>query len=201
MDPSELKKLRNKQRKAQKKAELEKQSQQQAAAKKEMHNKSQKKNNEEELDSPAKDELLPEKLERPDDALAEAIKFLTPLQLLASSCIDTHFLAFEIYYRKGKPLLMLQSIKRALKVNPSDPRLHGCLIRFQKFVEENSSTGPVKQVVDQETQSIFTSTKSARERNDQFIQSHSDLLDHRVVGKLHDTSKAAQWAILTFFGS
>merc|ERR1712113_800313 len=35
LDPSELKKLRNKQRKAQKKAELEKQNQQQAAAKKE----------------------------------------------------------------------------------------------------------------------------------------------------------------------
>ena len=102
LNPSELKKLRNKQRKAQKKAELEKQNQQQAAAKKEMHNKAQKKNNEEELDSPTKDDLVPEKLERPDDPLGEAIRFLTPLQMLASNCLSTHLLAFEIYYRKGK---------------------------------------------------------------------------------------------------
>jgi len=183
LNPSELKKLRNKQRKAQKKAELEKQNQQQAAAKKEMHNKAQKKNNEEELDSPAKDDLVPEKLERPEDPLGEAIRFLTPLQMLASNCLNTHLFAFEIYYRKEKPLLMLQSIKRALKVNASDPRLHGCLIRFQKFVEERSAgfAGPVNQVLDQETQSIFT-TKSAKERNEQFIQSHSNTLDHRVVG-------------------
>jgi hypothetical protein len=46
--------------------------------------------------------------------------------------------------------------------------------------------GAVNQVIDQETQSIFT-TKSARERNEQFIQSHSKTLDHRLVGKLPTT--------------
>ncbi len=101
MDPSELKKLRNKQRKAKKKAELEKLSQQQAQAKKEMHNKANSKKNDEELDSPAKDELVPEKLARVEDPLGEALKFLQPLQQLASACIVTHILAFEIYFRKG----------------------------------------------------------------------------------------------------
>jgi len=183
LNPSELKKLRNKQRKAQKKAELEKQNLEQVAKKKEMHNKTQKKNNEEELDSPAKDDLVPDKLERPDDPLAEAIRFLTPLQMLASNSLSTHLFAFEIYYRKEKPLLMLQSLKRMLKVDASDPQVHGCLIRFQNFVEVNSKgfAGAVNQVIDQETQSIFT-TKSARERNEQFIQSHSKTLDHRLVG-------------------
>ena len=102
LDPSELKKLRNKQRKAAKKAEMEKQSQEQRAAKKEIHHKAQKKNNEEEVDSPAKDDLVAEKLERPEDALSEAVKFLVPLQLLASNCLDTHLFSFEIYYRKGR---------------------------------------------------------------------------------------------------
>merc|ERR1719322_2088893 len=157
LDPSELKKLRNKQRKAAKKAEMEKQSQEQRAAKKEIHHKAQKKNNEEEVDSPSKDDLVAEKLERPEDALSEAVKFLVPLQLLASNCLDTHLFSFEIYYRKGKPLLMLQSIKRALKVNPNDPRVHGCLVRFQRFIETSTDlAGPVKQVLGQETQSIFT---------------------------------------------
>ena len=122
--------MRNKERKKQKKAELEKQNQQQAQAKKEMHNKAQKKNNEEELDSPPKDgksavcllfclhflftflstifclhffsDLVPEKLERPEDPLGEAIKFLMPLQNLAAKCLSTHITAFEIYYRKGE---------------------------------------------------------------------------------------------------
>lgn len=48
-----------------------------------------------------KDDLVPDKLERPDDSLSEAMKFLTPLQLLAPDAIETHFFAFEIYYRKG----------------------------------------------------------------------------------------------------
>merc|ERR1712051_480022 len=165
--------------------ELEKQNLEQVAKKKEMHNKTQKKNNKEELDSTAKDDLVPDKLERPDEPLAEAIRFLTPLQMLASNSLSTHLLAFEIYYRKEKPLLMLQSLKRMLKVDASDPQVHGCLIRFQNFVEVNSKgfAGAVNQVIDQETQSIFT-TKSARERNEQFIQSHSKTLDHRLVGKL-----------------
>lgn len=47
------------------------------------------------------DDIVPDKLERPEDPLAEAMKFLTPLQQLAPNSIDTHFFAFEIYYRKG----------------------------------------------------------------------------------------------------
>jgi hypothetical protein len=49
----------------------------------------------------SQDDLVPDKLERPEDPLTEAMKFLTPLQQLASNLIDTHFFAFEIYYRKG----------------------------------------------------------------------------------------------------
>ena len=102
MDPSELKKLKNKQKKAKRKAEQEKQSQQQAAARKELHNKSQKMRNDEDGESVQKDELVPEKLERPEDPLGEAVKFLVPLQQFAAKDLNTHLLAFEIYYRKGK---------------------------------------------------------------------------------------------------
>jgi peptide alpha-N-acetyltransferase len=70
---------------------------------KEMHNKTQRKTDgNEEFDSPTKDDLLPEKLERPEDPLAEALKFLQPLQQLAANDLSTHIFAFEIYYRKGK---------------------------------------------------------------------------------------------------
>ena len=66
-----------------------------------MHNKSQRNKNDEEFNSPSKDDLLPEKLQRPEDPLQEAVKFLQPLQQLASKDINTHLLAFEIYFRKG----------------------------------------------------------------------------------------------------
>ena len=112
MSPSELKKLRNKQKKAKRKAEAEKANAQQAQQRKEAHNKSQKRGpggEGDELDAPQKDELLPEKLERPDKPLDEALKFLTPLQNLAKQDIDTQFAAFEIYYRKGMYFYHVQS--------------------------------------------------------------------------------------------
>jgi len=36
-----------------------------------------------------------------EDPLEQSIKFLKPLQELASDNIETHLMAFEIYYRKG----------------------------------------------------------------------------------------------------
>ena len=222
MSPSELKKLRNKQKKAKRKAEAEKANAQQAQQRKEAHNKSQKKGpgGDEELDAPQKDELVPEKLERPDKPLEEALKFLTPLQNLAMQDLDTHFAAFEIYYRKGnmqiyypidqcsinippiikskmsimtifsgKPLLMLRSVKRAKLLleqqSKSDPRMHGCIVRFQKFVTDKMSTfgDAVQKVLMNETKNIFT-TKSTRERNEEFIQKHSNEYQYLVEGKI-----------------
>ena len=110
MNPSELKKLRNKQKKARRKAEAEKANAQQAQQRKEAHNKSQKRGpggEGDELDAPQKDELVAEKLERPAKPLEEAIKFLIPLQNLAKQDLDTHFTAFEIYYRKGNDSYIL----------------------------------------------------------------------------------------------
>jgi peptide alpha-N-acetyltransferase len=138
--PSELKKLRNKQRKQRRKAELERQQAAQAQEKREQHNKSRQQNDPD-LEQPTLDELIPEKLERVstnveqvfrflaspgherqidfispffktlalfsesvfqvEDPLEQAIKFLQPLQDLASDRIETHLMAFEIYIRKG----------------------------------------------------------------------------------------------------
>lgn len=78
-----------------------------------------------------------------------------PLKYLVKEKIDTHLLAFEIYFRKGgkrcsgspalvpsesqcrsfpseKSMLMLQSVKRALAIDPDHPWLHQCLVRFFK---------------------------------------------------------------------
>lgn len=39
-----------------------------------------------------------------ENPLEEAIKFLIPLKNLVADNIDTHLLAFEIYFRKGNSL-------------------------------------------------------------------------------------------------
>lgn len=72
MNPGELKKLRNKQRKAKRKAELEKQQVAQAQEKREHHNKSRQQT-EAELDAPQQDELVPDKLERVSNNLKKKI--------------------------------------------------------------------------------------------------------------------------------
>lgn len=61
--PSELKKLRNKQRKQRRKAELERQQAAQAQEKREQHNKSRQQTDPD-LEQPMLDELIPEKLEK-----------------------------------------------------------------------------------------------------------------------------------------
>lgn len=98
-------------------------------------------------EAPQLDELIPEKLARPDDPLERAAEFLRPLQLLAKDCIETHLMAFEIYYRKGKVLLMLQALKRAHRINPNHHVLHGSLIRFQLYLKNGGRLEAVNESV------------------------------------------------------
>ncbi|KAM4732625.1 N-alpha-acetyltransferase 15, NatA auxiliary subunit-like isoform 2-T2 [Anableps anableps] len=129
----ELKKLRNKQRRAQKKAQLEEEKKNAEKEKQLKNQKKKKEEDDEEIGGP-KEELIPDKLAKPENPLEEAVKFLIPLKNLVRNKIETHLLAFEIYFRKEKYLLMLQSIKRAVAIEPSNPWLHQCLVRFFKKV-------------------------------------------------------------------
>uniref|UniRef100_A0A671VB98 N-alpha-acetyltransferase 15, NatA auxiliary subunit a n=1 Tax=Sparus aurata TaxID=8175 RepID=A0A671VB98_SPAAU len=127
----ELKKLRNKQRRAQKKAQLEEEKKNAEKEKQLKNQKKKKEDDDEEIGGP-KEELIPDKLAKVENPLEEAVKFLIPLKNLVRNKIETHLLAFEIYFRKEKYLLMLQSIKRAVAIEPSNPWLHQCLVRFFK---------------------------------------------------------------------
>ncbi|XP_023603936.1 N-alpha-acetyltransferase 16, NatA auxiliary subunit isoform X3 [Myotis lucifugus] len=99
LSAKELKKMLSKQRRAQKKAKLEEE-RKHAERERQQKNQKKKRDDEEEEASGLKEELIPEKLERVESPLEEAIKFLTPLKNLAADNIDTHLLAFEIYFRK-----------------------------------------------------------------------------------------------------
>ncbi|KAM0724811.1 N-alpha-acetyltransferase 15, NatA auxiliary subunit [Formica fusca] len=174
--PSELKKLRNKQRKQRRKAELERQQAAQAQEKREQHNKSRQQNDPD-LEQPTLDELIPEKLERIEDPLEQAIKFLHPLQELASNRIETHLMAFEIYIRKGRTLLMLRSIKRAHRLDANNPDLHTCLVRFLLHTSKMQLEGAVGEVVKRQTVGIFSSTKTAQ-LNAEYLKKNRNSLAH-----------------------
>ena len=112
LTPSELKKLKNKQKKQQLKAQQEKDKQLQIEQKKKELNKQKAKEDGGDVETINEDDLLPEKLERPENPLEECSRFLKPLEEFASQHLETHMLAFEVYYRKDKLLLMLRSLKK-----------------------------------------------------------------------------------------
>ncbi|KAK1803966.1 hypothetical protein P4O66_003902 [Electrophorus voltai] len=176
----ELKKLRNKQRRAQKKAQLEEEKKNAEKEKQLKNQKKKKEEDEEEIGGP-KEELIPEKLVKVENPLEEAVKFLTPLKNLARNKIDTHLLAFEIYLRKEKHLLMLQSVKRAYILEPDHPWLHQCLIRFLKGVADNKGLAPpVQTVLKKEITRLFGDC-DPKTYNKNFLSKHASSIPHRVA--------------------
>ncbi|KAK3576854.1 hypothetical protein CHS0354_012909 [Potamilus streckersoni] len=178
LTPRELKKLRSKQRKAQKKAEMEREKQKQEEQKKEHQNKKQ----DADLEGPKEEELVPDKLARVEDPLEQAIHFLKPLQLLCADRIETHIYAYEIYSRKGKLLLMLQSLKRSHKVDPENPHLHVSLLRFIKLVNQKKaeSSETVHKVIQHELERIC-GNKDAKILNEEFLKRNSNSVLHRAA--------------------
>ncbi|XP_074849390.1 N-alpha-acetyltransferase 15, NatA auxiliary subunit isoform X2 [Carettochelys insculpta] len=179
MSDKELKKLRNKQRRAQKKAQLEEEKKNAEKEKQQRNQKKKKDDDDEEIGGP-KEELIPEKLAKVEAPLEEAIKFLTPLKNLVKNKIETHLLAFEIYFRKEKFLLMLQSVKRAFAIDPSHPWLHECLIHlFGSVSESKELPDTVRTVLNQEMNRLFGAT-NPKNFNEAFLKKNYDSLPHRL---------------------
>uniref|UniRef100_A0A672Z0T8 N-alpha-acetyltransferase 15, NatA auxiliary subunit n=1 Tax=Sphaeramia orbicularis TaxID=375764 RepID=A0A672Z0T8_9TELE len=176
----ELKKLRNKQRRAQKKAQLEEEKKNAEKEKQLKNQKKKKEDDDEEIGGP-KEELIPDKLAKPENPLEEAVKFLIPLKNLVRNKIETHLLAFEIYFRKEKYLLMLQSIKRAVAIEPSNPWLHQCLVRFFKGVGESADLAvAVRTVLRHEISRLFGES-DPQSFNKNYLSQHSYSIPHRLA--------------------
>ncbi|TMS17115.1 N-alpha-acetyltransferase 15, NatA auxiliary subunit [Larimichthys crocea] len=176
----ELKKLRNKQRRAQKKAQLEEEKKNAEKEKQLKNQKKKKEDDDEEIGGP-KEELIPDKLAKPESPLEEAVKFLIPLKNLVRNKIETHLLAFEIYFRKEKYLLMLQSVKRAVAIEPSNPWLHQCLVRFFKGVSESADLAEaVRTVLKQEISRLFGES-NPQSFNKNYLSQHSSSIPHRLA--------------------
>ncbi|XP_071951191.1 N-alpha-acetyltransferase 16, NatA auxiliary subunit-like [Antedon mediterranea] len=173
LTPKELKKLKSKQRRAQKKAQEKEEQKIKSDSK-------QKKDAESE--GPKEEELIPDKLEKCENPLQEALYFLKPLQTLAKDKIQTHLLAFDIYYRKDKVLLMLQSIKRAYALEPSDPKLHKCIVQFAMLLKEKQTLPEaVDTVISDEMQKMLNG-RELEEYNKDFRVTHATSLPHLLAG-------------------
>ncbi|KAM4622044.1 N-alpha-acetyltransferase 15, NatA auxiliary subunit a [Polymixia lowei] len=176
----ELKKLRNKQRRAQKKAQLEEEKKNAEKEKQLKNQKKKKEDDDEEIGGP-KEELIPDKLAKVENPLEEAVKFLIPLKNLVRCKIETHLLAFEIYFRKEKYLLMLQAVKRAVAIDPSHPWLHQCLVRFFKGVSESVDLPEaVRTVLKQEISRLFGES-NPQSFNKNYLSQHSNSIPHRLA--------------------
>ncbi|KAG0231137.1 hypothetical protein BGW42_000488 [Actinomortierella wolfii] len=137
MTEAEKKKFRNKQRKAELKAQKEFEERKAMIA----------------ADPTKKGKLDedPEGLKylKPEDPLGEALKFLRPLQELAPGRIETHLWGFEIYIRKKKLLLALKCLLKAHALNANDETLKKQLKRFEEEVKAAKDIKPsVKTVID-----------------------------------------------------
>ena len=83
---------------------------------------------------------------------------------------------------------MLQSVKRALKVDAEHPYLHSCIIRLLRFLtdgdllNENVSHPAVASVLASETQPLFQYHKQAEQLNKEFLKQNSDSLPHLLQG-------------------
>lgn len=95
-------------------------------------------------------------------------------------------MAFEIYYRKEKVLLMLQSLKRAVKIDANHPVVHRQLVLFYDFVKLNCEkmSSPIAQVVNMEMERVLGIDKekhtTAFQLNEKFLESFKDNLVHRL---------------------
>lgn len=195
LSPAELKKLRNKQRKAKKKAELENAQAAKAEKKKEQYNKSKQQQNQDSGDpeAPQLDELIPEKLERVEDPLSKAIDFLKPLQMLSQGLLETHLLTFEIYYRKNKVLIMLKALKKAYSIDPNSAAVHTCIIKFVKLLQTKLPEADeiLKQVLLQEIKSeLPILEKKSVDLNEDFVKRNSKSPDALIAAAeiLYDDS-------------
>lgn len=78
---------------------------------------------------------------------------------------------------------MLQSIKRAFRIDPKNAKLHSCIIRFHEYISSVKDTiaPAIQEVITKEVQIVFKG-KTAVELNNKFLETHQDCLSSILEG-------------------
>ncbi|XP_050384710.1 N-terminal acetyltransferase A complex auxiliary subunit NAA15 [Argentina anserina] len=178
--PSQKKKLRQKQRKAEARAKKE------AEGKTEESNVTVSKSGKRPV-KPVDPDPHGEKLLQVNDPMSEATKYLKLLQKNSPETVETHLLSFEVNMRKQKILLAFQALKQLLRLNAEHPDSHRSLIKF--FHKVDSMPAPTS-----DTETLIWSVLGAErplisqlqgnslvEANMNFLKNHQDSLMHRAA--------------------
>ncbi|KAF8982870.1 N-alpha-acetyltransferase 16, NatA auxiliary subunit [Entomortierella lignicola] len=146
MTEAEKKKFRNKQRKAELKAQKEAEEKKAQAA----------------LEITKKGGKVDEdpdglKYTKTEDPIGEALKLLKPLQELATGRIETHLMGFELYIRKNKLLLALKALLKSHQIDANNAVLHEQLVRFALAVRKAGASikPPVQAVIDKHWVTLY----------------------------------------------
>lgn len=87
---------------------------------------------------------------------------------------------------------MVQSIKRALKVDPHHPQLHSCVVRLYRFLSdadllnENAAQPAVAAVLKKETQTLFGQCENGEQLNKEYLERNANSLPQLLQGKDFD---------------
>ena len=74
------------------------------------------------------------------DPLGEATKLIKRLESAAADRLDTQLLAFEVYSRKGRLLLALGAVKKALAIaGAKDPKVHVATVQLANLVQRRAA--------------------------------------------------------------
>eukprot|EP00742_Colponemidia_sp_Colp-10_P007680 GILJ01008278.1.p1 GENE.GILJ01008278.1~~GILJ01008278.1.p1 ORF type:complete len:869 (-),score=166.02 GILJ01008278.1:155-2761(-) len=188
MTAEEKKKAKLARNKARKKAEqeakakAEAQAQQQAQEKQDKSEKDdkekEKKKKAAKKEAPVDNDPEGVALAQVEDPLAEAVKLLKGLLRHASSKLETHISAFEIYIRKKKYLLALQALTRLRKLFPEHPETHRRTVQFFHQVDGVNLHPAVAEVIATERNGILNGS-SLVDFNSQFVAKFGQSLPHR----------------------
>ncbi|KAI9322854.1 NMDA receptor-regulated protein 1-domain-containing protein [Dichotomocladium elegans] len=81
--------------------------------------------------------------------LEDAMQFIKPLQLLAPNRVETHALGFEVYLRQSQWVLALRCLIKTAEINKADPSFSKNLDRFKKAVEAAKPLDPnIQKIID-----------------------------------------------------
>ncbi|CAJ0631183.1 15872_t:CDS:2, partial [Entrophospora sp. SA101] len=175
MTENEIKKAKNKAKKAAIKAQKE------AEAKKAPAKEEQTKKR---IEKPQDDDPEGEKLVKTINPLEDAFKLLVPLQELSQKRIETHLLAFEIYIRKDKYLLALRSLIRAYYIDKENPCLHKDIVLFNSKVSNNTKIHETTiKVIEAERSKILPDNNdSLIQFNNEFLEKNKGSIEHLLAG-------------------
>ncbi|KAI9851822.1 MAG: hypothetical protein M1838_002680 [Thelocarpon superellum] len=115
------------------------------------------------------------KLERTEDPLKDAMKFLAPLLEFSPKHMEAQNVGFEVFIRRQKFLLALRCLLQASQLDTEDPVLHVQIARFKHAFDTATSNLPEKAstVINTTFSTLLPQSTTLTDFNDAFLARHS----------------------------